>query len=705
MSSIRSSSMSASGWEDIVRVKVEHVGTVRQIVFDEAEVPWTLFASKVKEVFRIPTVTSISAFYIDEDGDSIQIDSDVEIQYLLKLPRVPKLSIIVTPLAEESTTSSLAANVEDLNITAEESATGAEEPVLNPFQDIPQSTLPRYVTVDRTNTELSHVPTVSVQETQVSPTPVRVEYPTLDGLDGQSAISMHDVESVAPSLEFASPASNAQIPGSFPVSAEEPASAPEASIPAQETEEQPKTLVIDLSEIIEMISKLVERVTQDPEFMNSAVRTLHEFAASSQSHFEDLMRMFNEMLAKSFPQQHRPSGSQSQENPPRYSVVFDRNTSDPLVTPVSATKKPFIIRFNNEPNTGSLSSSSPAESNTRSGGFNIRFDPPSTSEQSGSTPSMWQTPIHFCTGITDECKHLHNPNASYTAKEGLHRAKNTLKEQAQSAKEQAQAGAQAAASAAATHAHAAASVAAAQAHAAASFAASHASKAAEAAAVAGSKGAKEVGEHLASAAKAAFEASKQAASSAASSAATGASSAASATASASSAAASGANRAAGEVSEHLVNTLKAVVGTVGGVLKAVSSSTSLRAQESAGSPPGSAPRWKYTTCDVCGSKGFTGPRYKCKTCRDYDICGVCYYTSRENELGVSPENSGGHSSSHEFTRIDHPNDSNRAEIERQVNQVMEMGLLGSRERIEELVVHFGGDLDRVVEVLMDEGLD
>ncbi|KAJ3285903.1 hypothetical protein HDU79_006950 [Rhizoclosmatium sp. JEL0117] len=362
MSSIWSPSISANGLEDIVRVKVEHVGTVRQIVFDEAEASWTQFASKVKKVFRIPDATSISAFYIDKDGDSIQIDSDIEIQDLLKLERgrvsasVPKLSIIVTP--------SLASNVE-------------------------------------------------------------------------------------------APVSSAEFPSS-------------------------------------------------------------------------------------------------------------------------------------------------------------------TSQQSDTTQSM----LH----IADKYKHLHNQNAIYTAKEELHHAKNTWNEQTRTA-------------ASATAAHTAAI---------SFFVITRALKAA----VGGPKGVKEVGGRLASASKIAFEGSKHASSSAALSATTGAPSITSVTTSASSsAAASGANCTAGEVDQHIFNTLKAVVSTVRRVLKTVRSSSSLKAQEPSGPPPGSAPRWKYTACVLCGSKGFTGPQYKCKTCRDYNVCGVCYHTSRENKIGVSLEESGGHSSSHEFTRI------------------------------------------------------
>ncbi|KAJ3076260.1 hypothetical protein HDU99_001374 [Rhizoclosmatium hyalinum] len=366
MSCIRSPSISANGLEDIVRVKVEHVGTVRQIVFDKAEASWTQFASKVKKVFRIPDATSISAFYIDKDGDSIQIDSDIEIQDLLKLERgrvsasVPKLSIIVTP--------SLDTSVEAFN------------------------------------------------DAHVS------------------------------SAEF----------------------------------------------------------------------------------------------------------------------------------------------------------------------------PSSTSQQSDTTQSILD--------IADKYRHLNNQNAIYTAKERLHHAKNTWNEQSRTA-----------ASAAAAHTAAFSF-----------FVITRALKAA----VAGPKGLKEVGGRLANASKPAFEGSKHASSSAALSATTGAPSIASVTTSASfSAATSGATRTAGEVDERLFNTLKAVVGTVKRVLKAVRSSSSLKAQEPSGPPPGSTPRWKYTACVLCGSKGFTGPQYKCKTCRDYNICSVCYHASRENNIGVSLEESGGHSSSHEFTRI------------------------------------------------------
>lgn len=32
------------------------------------------------------------------------------------------------------------------------------------------------------------------------------------------------------------------------------------------------------------------------------------------------------------------------------------------------------------------------------------------------------------------------------------------------------------------------------------------------------------------------------------------------------------------------------------------------------------------TCDACGKKDFTGPRFKCQQCYDFDLCWNCVAT-------------------------------------------------------------------------------
>ena len=44
------------------------------------------------------------------------------------------------------------------------------------------------------------------------------------------------------------------------------------------------------------------------------------------------------------------------------------------------------------------------------------------------------------------------------------------------------------------------------------------------------------------------------------------------------------------------------------------------------------------SCDACGKGGFSGNRYKCLVCYDFDLCGDCYSSG---ETGT-----GKHSSSH-----------------------------------------------------------
>ncbi|KAI9339098.1 hypothetical protein BDR26DRAFT_896073 [Obelidium mucronatum] len=117
-------------------------------------------------------------------------------------------------------------------------------------------------------------------------------------------------------------------------------------------------------------------------------------------------------------------------------------------------------------------------------------------------------------------------------------------------------------------------------------------------------------------------------------------------------------------------------------------------------------------CTVCGTK--LGSLYKCQTCLNYNLCESCYYRMNQQQYSADTGyTSILHDSSHVFTRILRPADeadNKKAVIEGKVEQVIAMGdaaaVAGaSRERIRELVVYFGGDLDRVVQALNDECLD
>ena len=41
------------------------------------------------------------------------------------------------------------------------------------------------------------------------------------------------------------------------------------------------------------------------------------------------------------------------------------------------------------------------------------------------------------------------------------------------------------------------------------------------------------------------------------------------------------------------------------------------------------------TCDGCGSSPLTGPRFKCKTCANFDFCEACFYSRTTHKHGFS----------------------------------------------------------------------
>lgn len=57
---------------------------------------------------------------------------------------------------------------------------------------------------------------------------------------------------------------------------------------------------------------------------------------------------------------------------------------------------------------------------------------------------------------------------------------------------------------------------------------------------------------------------------------------------------------------------------------------------------------RKVVCDACGVSPICGPRFKCSTCPDYDLCGSCYL--RKDDL---------HDREHQFDCVTHPADDER----------------------------------------------
>ncbi|KAJ3328520.1 hypothetical protein HDU76_009814 [Blyttiomyces sp. JEL0837] len=101
----------------------------------------------------------------------------------------------------------------------------------------------------------------------------------------------------------------------------------------------------------------------------------------------------------------------------------------------------------------------------------------------------------------------------------------------------------------------------------------------------------------------------------------------------------------------------------------------------------STPRWFGIVCDGCNARSFTGQRFTCTTCPDFDLCGSCH--EKASEI---------HNSQHEFDKRKHPVE---IEEDRAVEMVKEMGFF-DEEKVRDLLRRYEGNLSRVLDVLMAE---
>ncbi|KAJ3057189.1 hypothetical protein HK097_011194 [Rhizophlyctis rosea] len=80
---------------------------------------------------------------------------------------------------------------------------------------------------------------------------------------------------------------------------------------------------------------------------------------------------------------------------------------------------------------------------------------------------------------------------------------------------------------------------------------------------------------------------------------------------------------------------------------------SVLASTSSANPPQPSTRrnsqyhWRGVICDACNKPGWSGARYKCAHCHDYDLCGECHDLPREVLQ---------HEKEHVFHKLDHPTD-------------------------------------------------
>ncbi|KAJ3392534.1 hypothetical protein HDU84_004019 [Entophlyctis sp. JEL0112] len=118
------------------------------------------------------------------------------------------------------------------------------------------------------------------------------------------------------------------------------------------------------------------------------------------------------------------------------------------------------------------------------------------------------------------------------------------------------------------------------------------------------------------------------------------------------------------------------------------------------------PRWYGVTCDVCNTQGFSGIRYKCATCPDYDLCASCHITlhnAKENAAAGAAGSSGDvpvHDATHEFKALVHPQQEREdADVDA---VVYGMGFNADADRVRELLRKYEGRVERVVEILVAE---
>ncbi|KAF5337178.1 hypothetical protein D9611_003437 [Ephemerocybe angulata] len=87
------------------------------------------------------------------------------------------------------------------------------------------------------------------------------------------------------------------------------------------------------------------------------------------------------------------------------------------------------------------------------------------------------------------------------------------------------------------------------------------------------------------------------------------------------------------------------------LMTSTSSSSTARARSPAPAPappplpPRNVPGQHQANCDGCGWQLFTGPRFKCNVCYDYDLCNGCYTGNKHIDTG------------HHFRRYERPEDS------------------------------------------------